>query len=209
VVSKNYHYAIAAIISATLIPTPSLSENIYTAPSPNISDTDRLNEMAALYDDLCLKTFPDDDAFSETMKQRNATPMTEQEVKDYLRDDYGVGWNLAGKTGTFRISIEAPAFHACVIRTTTIGGLSNLARYKEIFEREESAWVGRQDIPPQSYVREGTETVAEGQARRREDGKIETLMVGTTKVIDPILSTNLKGIEVRFVHQIVTPARGT
>ncbi len=189
--------------------SPSIPANIYEPPSINGTDTEQLAEMVNLYGDICLKLFPDDEALAKAMQDRHATPMPEADVKDYLRDDQGVGWIVAGKTAEFRVTVEVPPFHACVIRSTTKAGFSDLTAYNNLIQLEEISWGGHADIPNSSFTREGTVTEASGHARLRPDGKIETLLIGTTKVVDPALAVRLTGIEVRFVHQIVSRARGT
>ena len=79
----------------------------------------QLAEQIELFDSVCLRAFPDDAAVARAMEGRGATPMGEAEIRIYLHDDPGRGWNLTGRTGTFRITVEAPPFHACGIRTMT------------------------------------------------------------------------------------------
>lgn len=57
-------------------------------------DDQRLARMVALYDQACVKTFPDDKAVEALMVARGAKELSPEAVKVTMRDDPARGWNL-------------------------------------------------------------------------------------------------------------------
>lgn len=182
----------------------------YDPSSITGTDEEQLQEMTSLYDAVCLKAFPQDGQVEAMMKVRGAVPMTEADVASYLHDDAGVGWVLVGRAATFRVLIEHPPYHACSVRSVTRTGFSGLSAYASLVERELKSWPRHETIAPQSFVVRGVQTEMRGEGRLRGDGQTECLLLGLGRVVDPALASRLTGIEVRFVHQFVIPAkRGT
>lgn len=74
------------------------------------------NRMVALYDEVCLKAFPDEAAVDRLMADRKATPLTPDQVKTTLNDDPGRGWTLAENGRTIFVFLELPPYRACSVR---------------------------------------------------------------------------------------------
>src|SRR3954464_13443481 len=105
---------VVAMLAAVM---PAAAAAQYETPATPPEPAAQLAEMIELYDAVCLRAFPDDEAAARAMAARGATPMTDAEVRAILRDDPGRGWNVAGRTARFRLTIEGPPFHACGVRT--------------------------------------------------------------------------------------------
>src|SRR5690349_7506136 len=104
------------IIFGLIIIQPAEAIAQYEVPT-NLGDpATQLVEMLAVYDEACLRDFPDDAAVQRMMAARNATALSRDELRGYLRDDPGTGWRVNGATAQFVVTIEAPPYHACGVR---------------------------------------------------------------------------------------------
>src|SRR4051812_32891574 len=83
-----------------------------TASSP---ESQRLSQMTALYEQVCLKIFPDDKAVEALMMKESVRELTPYEVKVTMRDDPAGGWYMA-QDGSVSVWLEFPPFHACSVR---------------------------------------------------------------------------------------------
>src|ERR1043165_9182807 len=117
---------------------PSMAAAQYETPVNPAEPAAQLAELIGLYDSVCLRAFPDDAAVAGTVEAQGGTPMSTAEARIYLHDDPGRGWNLTGRTGTFRITVEAPPFHACGVRTMTAAGFPDMAPYRALADRFEA-----------------------------------------------------------------------
>jgi hypothetical protein len=131
----------------------------------------------------------------------SATAMSPDLVRSYLHADPGVGWMLAGRSALFEITIEAPPFHACGIRTLTASGFPDLSSYRRLADAFEAG----QDVKkfgPQTFTRNNIETTGGGESWHRTDDRDEALLVLMAQLTPPIRVEGRDGVEVRFVHQI-------
>lgn len=184
------------------------AENPYDLSQTVGTPEAQLAEMVELYDSICLKTFPDDKAVEQKLLARGATPMTEAMVKTHLHDDPGIGWILQGKTARFRVTIELPAYHACTVRTTIRDDFTDMVPYRRAVEEHEQSWDSVKKIRTLDGVTGTIRSILTGETTRLPDGAVETLMVVSGRVEDPVSRKVNPGIEFRFVRQIVAPTHG-
>jgi hypothetical protein len=81
-----------------------------------------ITELINLYDELCIKDFPDDNLVAAFLSSYAARPMTTAEVQRYLHSDPGAGWYIRTSTALYGVTIEQPPFHTCAIRRMTPEG---------------------------------------------------------------------------------------
>jgi hypothetical protein len=177
----------------------------YERPDPAPDPAAQLAEMLTLYDEICLKAFPDDAAVARAVETRRATAMTEAEVKSFLHADPGRGWRIAGRTATFNLTVEAPPFHACGVRTNTVAGFPTMKPYQDLVARYGK---GRsfQKIGPLSQEIEGAQSVGAGDMAMK--GPLaEGLLVFTAQPLPAHRAASGDAIQVRFVHQLVDPTQ--
>ena len=74
--------------------------------------------MVGLFTGPCLAKFPDDAAVESYAASEKLTPMTEEQVRQLLGTDPGMGWIRQTDSGTYRLTIEKPPYHACALRKT-------------------------------------------------------------------------------------------
>ena len=169
-----------------------------TAPDPVLA------RMTALYDEVCVQTFPIDSAVDQLMAGKQAAVLTPDQVAIYLKSDPGRGWRVADGDDHFIVTIEAPPFHACTVRRWTRGGFSDLAAYRPVADRYEAAHEGFTPMKPYDADVRGIHSHAVGESRMLPGGGAEALYVFDNH--DP--EAHGRGepdVEVRFVHQIVSP----
>ena len=180
-----------------------------TAAPAQQPPTAEVEEMAALYDTLCLQAFPNDAALARAAAAAQARPLTQTQVAFYLHDDPGRGWTLNTPTATYVVTLELPPYHACAIRRMTPNGFPNLAPYTARSEAYASA-------------RHATLSTVVDQTSKSPDGAdirsiaqlltptrpSELLMTITTDYhghYDGPLATDIgksgRGVEIRFIHQ--------
>jgi hypothetical protein len=160
--------------------------------------------MVSLYDEVCLKSFPDDAVVDAAMAAKGATPLTRKQVEIYLHDDPGRGWWLADGDEKLTITVEAHPCHACSVRRQTPAGFADLAPYQtlaDVFEAPTGGFVKMK--PTNINVGDITSHVI-GEQRIAGDGSAEALYVFSNTPAKPQDGTGA-GAEVRFVHQLVSP----
>jgi hypothetical protein len=183
--------------------TPAAAAAQYETPVNPPAPAAQLAELIELYDSVCLRAFPDDEAAARAAQARGAAAMSEAEVRGILRDDPGRGWNIAGRTARFQLTIEAPPFHACGVRTMTAAAFPDMAPYRALADRFEEGG-GYRSFGPQSMEVDDVHSTAAGE-RHDGPGRTESLMVFLNTPSDKVRDAAHSAIEVRFVHQIYTP----
>jgi hypothetical protein len=96
------------------------------APTPPVAaplDAVGGGALAALFVDLCVKSFPDGAALEAQIAAKGAAPMSAVLLKSILHDDPGRGWVLKQDNRLFLITEELPPFHACSVRLNTPAGV--------------------------------------------------------------------------------------
>jgi hypothetical protein len=175
----------------------------YERPDPAPDPAAQLAEMLNLYDEICLKAFPDDAGVARAAEARGGVAMTDAEVKSFLHDDPGRGWRIAGKTAIFNLTVEAPPYHACGVRTNTIAGFPSMQPYQDLIARYGK---GRsfQKIGPINREVEGASSVGAGDMAMK-GALAEGLLVFTAQPLPANRAASGDAIQVRFVHQLVDP----
>jgi len=192
---------LALILSGAAIPAAAAAQ--YETPVNPPDPAAQLAEMIEIYDSICLRAFPDDEAVARAMTARGAAAMSEAEVRNLLHDDPGRGWNLAGRTARFQLTIEAPPYHACGLRTTTAAGFPDMAPYRALSDRFEAGggYVGFGPIS-----REVGDLHVSGGGEQRSTGRGgESLLVILTTPNEATRDAAHSAVEVRFTHQIYAP----
>jgi hypothetical protein len=173
------------------------------AGASTIAADQKLPRMVALYDQACLKAFPDDKAVEALMSARNARPLTPDEVKATMRDDPSRGWELHGEDAT--VWIEFPPFHACSVRWNA-SEIGDLREYRAIAAKYERALGGFQPIDPLDGDQGSIHVHAVGEQRILQDRSAESLFIFDQHITDPARrAAGETGVVVRFVHQFAPP----
>jgi hypothetical protein len=182
---------------------PAAGQRPYERPDPAPDAAAQLAEMLTLYDEICLKAFPDDAAVARAVEARGGVAMTGAEVKSILHDDPGRGWHIAGKTAPFNLTVEAPPYHACGVRTNTIAGFPSMQPYQDLVARYGQ---GRtfQKVGPVNQEVGGNQSVGAGDMTMR-GSLAEGLLVFTVQPLPANRAVSGDAIQVRFVHQLVDP----
>lgn len=159
----------------------------------------QLAEMLAIYDEVCLHAFPDDDGVASAMAARGATPLSRAQVRAYLHDDPGRGWRITGRTTWFDLTIEAPPFHACGLRTMTADGFPDMKPYRDLAARFEGDG-GFQAFGPVEMDVGNVHVAGAGEQRATRSGG-EALLVFRTVANEADRARGNTAVEVRFTHQ--------
>lgn len=170
------------------------------------ADRARLERMVALYDQLCLETFPNDAAVDALMAAKGATPLTPEEVRVTFNDDPGRGWLLDDDGLQIQIMLELPPYHACSVRWMTEDGFGDLRAYKSVADDFKAIGPAFGEPEPQQVDVAGFHVSAVTESRPLPDGSTEVLLMIEQRVADPARRENGETrVSVRFVHQIVSP----
>src|SRR3982750_1311059 len=92
---RIWHILTATIVLAAPAAVAAQYERLANPPDP-VAQRD---ELIALYDEICLRAFPDDAATAAAAARHDATPLSSSDIRRFLRDDPGIGWQLRGRTG--------------------------------------------------------------------------------------------------------------
>lgn len=164
------------------------------------AETDRqLSQITALYDEVCLKAFPNDKAVEALMRSREAVEYTPEQMKVTFGDDPGRGWEL--RDGSASVWLEFPPYHACSVRWNAreFGGLGP---YRSVVRRYEQQHGGF--VPMKAMERDmgDIHVRATGERRRLANGSWETLYVFDQHITDARRqAAGETGFVLRFVHQ--------
>lgn len=171
------------------------------------SETDqRLSNMAMLYDQVCLKAFPDDEAVAALMKTQGARELSPDEVKVTMRDDPARGWELKGGDAT--VWIEFPPFHACSVRWNA-PQISDLGVYRQLANAYEGSRSGFMPMAPLDADQGVIHIHAAGEQRTLQSQATESLFVLDQHISDPKRrEAGETGVVLRFVHQFTQPLQG-
>ena len=173
--------------------TLALAINAVASPPP----PNAVADLAALYDKVCLQAFPDDAAVERFMATTAAVRLTE--VRRYLHDDPGIGWDLPDAGGKTIVTIEAPPYHACAVRREMPVETVDLAAFHTLADRFEAANGTFEKMAPMKFDINGQHSVGAARARMFPDGSGEALMVFENRPIAP--TPGMAPLEIRFVHQ--------
>lgn len=173
------------------------------AASTNSAGADQLSRMTQLYEQVCLKTFPDDKAVEALMTARQATPLTADQVKVTMRDDPARAWELQDHSAT--VWIEFPPYHACSVRWNT-PDIGDLHEYRAIANRYEAANGTFSPMDPYDSDYGDIHVHAVGETRPLPDGGAESLFIFDQQVSDAKRrAAGETGYSLRFVHQFHGP----
>ena len=191
---------LANLAAILMLAMPVAAAAQYEAPADPPDPAAQLAELIEIYDAACLRAFPDDGAVAQAMAARGATAMGDAEVRIYLHDDPGRGWEIDGRTARFQLTVEAPPFHACGVRTMAATGFPDMAPYRALTDRFEAggSW---QHFGPQTMDVGNIRSVGAGE-RRQLRGSTESLMAFINTPIEKTRDAGHNAVEVRFVHQI-------
>ena len=155
--------------------------------------------MTALYEEVCLKAFPDDKAVAAAMRAHNATELTPEEVKVTMRDDPARGWELQDKSAS--VWLEFPPYHASSVRWNA-PELGDLAPYRAVarpYQQQQGGFV-----PMKTMERDmgDIHVRAIGERRRLANGSWETMYAFDQRITDAKRRTaGETGYVLRIVHQ--------
>ena len=176
---------------------PAQYEALVNPPDPAAQQA----EMVALYDEVCLHAFPDDEAAARAVARYRASPLSREDVRRFLHDDPGMGWQIAGRTGRFHVTIEqSPPYHSCAVRTMTAAGFADMGPYQAAISRYASGRGFERFDPMDRVVRE-LRIVGGGERRVDADGSSESLLVILTTPAGEHRARGHTAVEVRFAHQ--------
>lgn len=184
-----------------VLASPAAAAVQYEAPAHPPDPVAQLAEMVALYDRVCLHAFPNEAAAARAVARYRATPLSPADVRRFLHDDPGIGWQIEGRTGRFHLTIEqSPPYHACAVRTMTAAGFSDLSPYRSVTARYERG--GRfEEITPIDRVVGDLRIVGGGDRRIDPDGSSESLLFAITTPAGEARAGGMTAVEVRFAHQ--------
>ena len=180
-----------------------LVQSAAPAPVPIATADPRLARMAALYDEVCLKAFPDDAAVGRSMTARGATALTPAEVKVTLVDDPGRGWRIEDDGRQVLVFLELPPFHACSVRWPAPAGTPDWSAYRNVADAYTEARGDWQTMSPMTMDRGDIRIMATGRQRMLPNGGAESLLVIDQTITDPARrAAGETGVERRLVHQL-------
>ncbi|WP_425230161.1 NMCC_0638 family (lipo)protein [Sphingomonas sp.] len=170
-------------------------------PAPGAAVTDpRLTRMAALYEELCLKAFPDDAAVDRLMAARGATALTPEQVRVTLVDDPGRGWRVADAGGPVLVILELPPYHACSVRWDAPAGTPDWSAYRAVSDPYLAGHDGWTTLPPMEMDRGDIHISGVTTARMTAAGSDALIVVDQTPS-DPA-KRGTGTVDRRLVHQM-------
>jgi hypothetical protein len=155
-------------------------------------------DLVNVYLDACVSKFPDDQAVGRRMTELQATAMTQDQISQILKNDPGVGWIYDHNGRQYKITLEAPPYHACAVRSL----YRDSPNYRPIFEGSTQVWardlrhtILQKQQPVTNSINGLTIVATSYIVPGQFEGQMEQLLTVET--------TYQNGtIEVRLVHQI-------
>lgn len=161
-----------------------------------------LHGLIAIFDFVCLRTFPNEQALDGLNRVPGMRAMTSEEVRSYLKDDPGRGWLSSDGPSPIAVTIEAPPIHTCAVRMPTADGVIDELKWKEVVALAEGRAGGRfVTMKPSVHETGGISIHVIGDQRQNPDGSAEAFYLirsGTSqKRAGPEAA-----VEIRLVHQM-------
>ncbi|WP_419807283.1 NMCC_0638 family (lipo)protein [Sphingomonas sp.] len=173
------------------------------APSVPLVTDPRLPRMAALYEEVCLKAFPNDGAIDRAMTRKGVTPLTPEQVRVTMNDDPARGWSFDDDGKTVLVFLELPPYHACSVRWPAAAGTPDLAPYRAVADPYMATATGWITMPPTNMDRGDIHISAGGAQRMVPSGGSEALYIIDQTITDPARrAAGETGIDRRLVHQL-------
>jgi hypothetical protein len=164
----------------------------------------QMQRMAALYDQICLQTFQDNEKIVALKVTYKAREYSSDEVKVTMVDDPARGWQLENEGAS--VWIEFPPYHACSVRWNA-PEIGSLQPYRDLANRYEHSRTGFQPVNPYEVDKGGIHIHAVGEQRTMPDRRTEALFFFDRHITDPTRrAAGATGFVLRFVHQIGPPA---
>lgn len=190
---------LTGLVLAAAVPAVATAQ--YQAPANPPDPAAQQAEQIALYDEVCLRAFPDDEAATRAVARYRAIPLSREYLRRFLHDDPGIGWLINGRTGRFYLTIEqAPPYHSCAVRTMTAAGFADMGPYQAVAARYERG-KGFARIDPIDRVVRELRIVGGGERHIDPDGSSESLLVAITTPAAEHRAQGNTAVEVRFAHQ--------
>ena len=165
--------------------------------------SDVIGRMVALYDEVCLKTFPSDTEVDALMARKGAKPLTVDEVKVTLGSDPGRGWLIKDGERDIQVYLELPPYHACTVRRMTPAGMEDDSAYRQVVEPYKATHAGFAPGGGMDTDMGELHVHAVTEARTLPDGSSDSLMVFDQRIKDPARrAKNESAVSLRFVHQL-------
>lgn len=161
-----------------------------------------------VFDMLCNRLFPNDAQVEAAMaKLHGARALTAAELRIYLKDDPGRGWDIPMTDGSRMIvTIEAPPYHACAVRVTHTDGRVDERAWKRLLTAAEARGGGGfVAVPVRSATFGNVRSEISGIQKQRLEGGAEAFYLFRTTPIDPARHPDY-GVELRMVRQLIVPA---
>jgi hypothetical protein len=167
--------------------------------APVDEDLVEARDMALLYQRVCLRAFPDEQAVQAALKDSRATPLGLDAVSALLHSTAGAGWVVTTAVGAYRVTIEKPPFNTCAVRRTTPDGLATAMPYivgLQDYARSNSLLLGQVE-PLEDRTAEGArvEVLATPMGTDPRAKPTEESMYTTTTTQD-------QGTEIKMSHHI-------
>lgn len=170
----------------------------------DLKSDSRLERMTAIYDMVCLRSFPDDQAVEALMKANKARELSQEDVKVTMRDDPARAWDL--NDGGATLWIEYPPYHACSVRWNA-SEVGDLTRYHAIAAIYEKLTGNYTPVQPYDDQQGDIHIHAVGKKRILPDKRTESLFVFEQHITDAKRrKAGETGFSLRFVHQFAPPA---
>ncbi len=175
----------------------------FVAGTSAVEADQRLSKMTTLYEQVCLKAFPNDGAVETLMNAQDARELSPDQVKVTMGNDPARAWELKGGGAT--VWIEFPPFHACSVRWN-IPQMVGLGAYHAVAEAYESAGSGFKPIEAVDTEQSGIHIHTIGEQRILPSQATESLFVIDQHISDPKRrEAGETGVVLRFVHQFTQP----
>jgi hypothetical protein len=95
---------------------------------------DAIADALSAFNQICLKRFPDAAAVEDFAARNRLEPVSEQEMREMLGTDLGIGWHQDGPPGPYTVTIELPPYHTCAIRKRFSDLPEVRARFKALLQ---------------------------------------------------------------------------
>lgn len=177
---------------------------VLVAATSSQTPVDQLAKMTALYEQVCLRTFPDDAAVASAMIAMNARELSAEDVRITMHDDPARAWAL--QDGSATVWIEYPPFHACSVRWSS-PSVGDLSAYRDVADRYQRAVGGFAPIKPMEADHGAIHVYADGEQRTLPDKSTEAMFVFRQHITDQKRrESGETGFNLRFVHQFAAAA---
>lgn len=195
------------IVPAACAACAGQSTGLSSRPQADITPA---GQMADLYRQACLVSFPDRASFDRLIQSEHAVPMSALGVLKIVGGPHGEGWTVRVGTHSYQIVLQDPPYPSCAVRSTMARDSSPAAKYQDVlsqYANSKSLTPGDPQVINQPVGDDGEMRMSSTGLSNSSGTVVETSSYASTAFQEPVAGSGgtsaSEEAEIRMAHQFL------